>query len=240
MPGELRIPKPAGLERANGIADDAGRQPTGRSATRHRSLLVPLACEATRGLAMGHDGVRRSHAWCLRRWVPPCWGATLASDRATSTAPEPAVVHSARMAVRLHAVTPTQQKAGLDRALDLWSESPHTTPLDIVVDAARWQADPMVEEFEILVSDIDAVAAAERARLARAGLTEPALGEWFSEYRPYDEVFRRTQSARRHVSQRGRHRGRRAVDRRTVSKGYPSGDRRGRAHGGAQRRTARA
>lgn len=93
-----------------------------------------------------------------------------------------------RTAIRLHDPTDEQRREALAVALDVWSESPDATPLDLVVDAEAWRQRPVTEDFDVLVADIDAVATAERARLSEAKIAKPTPDEWFTEYRPYVAV----------------------------------------------------
>jgi murein tripeptide amidase MpaA len=94
-------------------------------------------------------------------------------------APEPE--RERRVAVRFV----PQTAADLERAIDVWSDDAAIgRPVDAVVSAAELGALP--GPVEILVDDIDAVAAAERVRLAAR--TADA-GDWFAEYRDVDEVY---------------------------------------------------
>ncbi len=103
-------------------------------------------------------------------------------------APDPSV----RMAIRLLHPTAAQREQALAVALDLWSDSPDATPLDIVVESSAWRRSPATEAWDVLVADIDAVAEAERTRLAQverdARIAKPTPDEWFTEYRPYVAV----------------------------------------------------
>lgn len=71
--------------------------------------------------------------------------------------------------------------------LDLWSDSDTGATFDVVMDLEG--LDALRERgiaFEVLVPDIDVVAAAERARIEGAEIARP--GNWFAEYRDYDTV----------------------------------------------------
>ena len=107
--------------------------------------------------------------------------ALLASDPTEAESPGP------RAAVRVQIHSEAQRAAVRAAMLDLWSDSDAGTALDVVmgpegIDALReWGI-----AFEVLVPDIDAVAAAEKARIESAEIARP--GNWFAEFRDYETV----------------------------------------------------
>ncbi|MCX5747450.1 MAG: M14 family zinc carboxypeptidase [Proteobacteria bacterium] len=109
-----------------------------------------------------------------------CTTAVLAIAHLAAPAPT-----QIRVAIRVDC-TRADTCALVDRlALDVWSEDRGAgLPLDVVVDAADLgQFAPGM--YEVLVPDIDAVAAAERARLARPAA---ATAEWSAEYHDYTAI----------------------------------------------------
>ncbi|MGH1347027.1 MAG: M14 family metallopeptidase [Nannocystales bacterium] len=92
-----------------------------------------------------------------------------------------------RAAVRVEIETEAQRRAVRASMVDLWSDSDTGTSVDVVmgpegIDALRERG----IAFEVLVPDIDAVAAAEMARIEAAEIARP--GNWFAEYRDYETV----------------------------------------------------
>lgn len=76
------------------------------------------------------------------------------------------------------------------RALDVWSDHEDATTIDVVLDPAsvEWLRQEHLA-FEVLVPDIEAVAATERTRLQAASIAKPpAPGEWFTEYRDLEAI----------------------------------------------------
>src|SRR5688572_8530395 len=93
-----------------------------------------------------------------------------------------------RSAVRTQPLDAAQRDAVLAAALDVWSEhAAEGEPLDVVLDGRGREAltDAGVG-FEVLVHDIDAVAAAEQERLADPTAQRP--GDWFAEYKDYAAI----------------------------------------------------
>lgn len=101
-------------------------------------------------------------------------------------APSPSVSNT-RAAVEVASLDDAQRALVLDVALDVWSESTLADPLVVVLDdegrAALHRADI---GMQTVVPDIDAAAAAERARLQSAQAQRP--GDFFSEYRRFEAV----------------------------------------------------
>ncbi|MBV1858709.1 MAG: hypothetical protein KUG77_09885 [Nannocystaceae bacterium] len=96
-------------------------------------------------------------------------------------------VPEVRAAVRVEIQTQAQRTAVRSAMLDLWSDSDTGTSIDVVmgpegIDVLRERG----IAFEVLVPDIDAVAATERARIKSAEVARP--GNWFAEYRDYETV----------------------------------------------------
>ncbi|MCA9649441.1 MAG: hypothetical protein H6712_03985 [Myxococcales bacterium] len=104
-------------------------------------------------------------------------------------APEEPAAEGPRSAVRIRPSSSDERERILARALDLWSERPDLAALDVVLDAEglAWLREQGVG-FELLVADVDAVAWAERMRLAQAELARPTPEQWFSEYRDLETI----------------------------------------------------
>jgi len=108
-----------------------------------------------------------------------------------SVAVEPGTEASVHSAVRAYPRSPEEHAAVLERSLDVWSEHPGLdASLDVVVDRAglHWLATEGLP-FEIIVGDVAAAAADERARLAEVAIAKPPTPEeWFSEYRDLSTI----------------------------------------------------
>lgn len=105
----------------------------------------------------------------------------LSSDPVQRSAP------GARAAVRVQVETEAQRGAVRALMVDLWSDADTGATFDVVVGPDG--LDVLRERgiaFEVLVPDVDAVAAAERARIEAAEVARP--GNWFAEYRDYETV----------------------------------------------------
>lgn len=92
-----------------------------------------------------------------------------------------------RSAIRLLGPSDTLRGLVLNRALDVWSDDPGATPLDVVVDgsARRWLT-MLGEPFEVLSDDIDADAAAEYQRLHDPTAARPS--DWYADYKDFAAV----------------------------------------------------
>jgi carboxypeptidase T len=125
-------------------------------------------------------------------------GLALAGLLLTGSGPRRHITHvqcgvgsegSTRMAIRVYPRSQTQYDEALAAALDVWSEYPSDAQIDIVVDASAWSEQAAEFDFEVLVANIDAVAAEEHQRLAAPRAARPAPGEWFSDYRDFGSVL---------------------------------------------------
>lgn len=92
-----------------------------------------------------------------------------------------------RAAVRVQVETEAQRETVRAVMLQLWSDGDGGAAFDVVlgpegIDALRDRG----IAFEVLVPDIDAVAAAEKARIEQAEVARP--GNWYAEYRDYETV----------------------------------------------------
>jgi hypothetical protein len=115
-----------------------------------------------------------------------------AHDPTVHPAPAPPAETSPVLtAVRVQPSSAEEHVAVLDRALDTWTDHPSPgAPLDVVLDAEglQWLRAAGLP-FEIIVPDVAAEAAAERARLDEVELAKPPTPEeWFSEYRDLDAI----------------------------------------------------
>ena len=104
------------------------------------------------------------------RWL---WAPVLLATVALTAREQPR-----RVAVRVHCTDCTRTLA---LALDVWSESSDSTPLDVVV--SSHDLDELDAPYDVIVDDIDAAADAERDRLA---IHKP--GDWFAEYHDYEAI----------------------------------------------------
>jgi murein tripeptide amidase MpaA len=97
--------------------------------------------------------------------------------------------HGPRSAVRTHPRDLDELERVQQLALDVWSEhldAEHPV-LDVVLDAdALAQLEGSGIAWELLVEDIDAVAAAEHTRLAQPEAQRP--GDWFAEYHDFGGI----------------------------------------------------
>src|SRR5688500_7685650 len=92
-----------------------------------------------------------------------------------------------RVAVRGDCTKPSAWERAAAIAPDVWSE--HRAPgmpLDVVVSSRDL---PRLVHYQVLVSDIDAVARAERVRLASPQAAQPA--DWFGDYKDYRAISER-------------------------------------------------
>lgn len=122
------------------------------------------------------------------------WGAALllavtATAALAVYAPgRPSPARPTRVAIRVLCANAAACSLVERLSIDVWSEEqgPHL-PLDVVVtrdSLATLTASGIA--WQVLVPDIDAVARAERARLARPTAARPA--DWFAEYRDYTAI----------------------------------------------------
>jgi predicted deacylase len=97
---------------------------------------------------------------------------------------------AALAAVRVSEASPTLRAELLARAADVWSEHEGEASLDVVLapeDLAWLRAQDVA--LEVLVPDVQALAAAERERLeSPAAAKPPTPGEWFTEYRDLSTI----------------------------------------------------
>ena len=92
-----------------------------------------------------------------------------------------------RAAVEVASIDAEQRRLVLELADDVWSESPLADPLVVVlIPSARAQLDAAGIVTRTLVPDIDAAAAAERARLQSASSQRPR--DFFSEYQRFEAI----------------------------------------------------
>lgn len=92
-----------------------------------------------------------------------------------------------RAAIELHALSDETRALALGIADDVWSESTEAPTLTIVVDTrGRAALDQHGLRYRVVVPDIDAVARAERDRIAAASVNKPK--DWFAEYKRYEQV----------------------------------------------------
>lgn len=126
------------------------------------------------------------------------WGlAVLAGLLVHATRPAPAPIDEPTAdvapvlaAVRVTPRSPAERTALLDRAADVWSEHVTDPTLDVVLDpdGLRWLRAQGLP-WQVLVPDVQAVAAAERARLAQLDAAKPPTpDQWFSEYRDLSTI----------------------------------------------------
>lgn len=100
---------------------------------------------------------------------------------------EPPAVSAVRAAVRIEPRSEAERQQVLALAVDLWSDSDRGPRLDVVLEPSGLDALTAAGiAYEVLSPDIDADAAAERARLEQAEAARP--GNWFAEYRDYETV----------------------------------------------------
>ncbi len=92
-----------------------------------------------------------------------------------------------RAAVRVHVRSEAARATVRAVLLDLWSDADTGASLDVVVgpEGAQTLREHGIA-FEILVPDIDAVAAEEKVRIEAAQVARPS--NWFAEYRDYETV----------------------------------------------------
>ncbi|MEM6291535.1 MAG: M14 metallopeptidase family protein [Myxococcota bacterium] len=112
-------------------------------------------------------------------------GLTAAGLMTQVAAPEADAV--VRTAVRVQVDSEAEREVVRAVMLDLWTDSDAAPRFDVVVDAndiERLREEGI--EVEVLVPDVDALAAEERERLASAEAARP--GNWFAEYRDYETV----------------------------------------------------
>ncbi|MEM6997264.1 MAG: M14 metallopeptidase family protein [Myxococcota bacterium] len=113
----------------------------------------------------------------------------LLSRAATISPPAPTIDRDpgVRTAVVVTPRTELQRRRALAAADDLWSESPLAPALTLVVDARGMDALHLAGLHpQTVVPDIDAVAAAERARIDAASVKKP--GDFFAEYKRFATV----------------------------------------------------
>ena len=93
-----------------------------------------------------------------------------------------------RIAIRIDCADPAACTLAESLALDVWSEEQGAgLPLDVVVtDDALAQLAAAHVAWQVIVPDIDAVAAAEAERLRTP--TALAMADWFGEYRDYTAI----------------------------------------------------
>ena len=93
-----------------------------------------------------------------------------------------------RVAIRVDCTAAAGCALADQLALDVWSEERGPgLPLDVVVESdALARLDDAGVAYDVLVPDIDAVAAEERARLRSARATDG--GDWFAEYKDYGAI----------------------------------------------------
>jgi murein tripeptide amidase MpaA len=108
----------------------------------------------------------------------------LATDELRAVSP---VRYDGHAAVRVRPADDAQRELVRQYTVDLWSDSDEGPVIDVVVspvglEALREHDVPL----EVLVSDIQAVADAERARLEQVETAKP--GDWFAEYKNYAAV----------------------------------------------------
>ncbi len=140
---------------------------------------------------------RRPGRWAAALGVVVLVGLAAQAGRDGPVAPDPmpaaegAATHGHapvgdRVAVRVHPRSAEERAAVRAAALDVWTEHDDPgAPLDVVVDAAglRGLAEAAIP-LAVLDADLDATAAAERARLEEASIARPpAPDQWFREYR---------------------------------------------------------
>jgi len=122
--------------------------------------------------------------------------ALLAASALVATAPDVldgvdvvrgGVQWARRAAVEVTPADDAERETALAASVDLWSDSPDARTVTIVVDGAgRAALDAAGIGFTEIVPDIDAVAAAERARLAQPTAQKPR--GWFAEYKRFESV----------------------------------------------------
>jgi len=119
--------------------------------------------------------------------------AVAVADRDAPPKPAPTVASapssSTLSAVRVRPESQSQRLELLAMAVDLWSERPGDAELDLVLDhdGLRWLEAHAIP-FETLVPDVEAIARAERERLAYAEVARPSPEQWFQEYRDLDTI----------------------------------------------------
>jgi carboxypeptidase T len=95
-----------------------------------------------------------------------------------------------RVAIRVACNDPRACEVAHALAVDVWSEAEGPgLPLDVVVtEPALAELTAANVAWEVLVPDIDAVAAAERARLQRASVATARPADWFAEYHDFNAI----------------------------------------------------
>jgi len=144
----------------------------------------------------------RLGGWVAALGVTVLVGLAISTPRDSSPPPatEPGTVPEATAeaeldpvltAVRVEPRSADEHAAVLEHAIETWTEHPQRgAPLDVVLDPAglawlRAQDLP----FAIVVPDLAAAAAVERARLDEASIAKPPTpDEWFTEYRDLETV----------------------------------------------------
>lgn len=119
--------------------------------------------------------------------VAASFGTCLWLSNPWSQDPGPPTDYTAHSAVRVFPENPRQRDYAMGLSVDVWSEQLEAERIDLVVGPEGLlglQAASI--EFEVLVDDIEAVAEAERTRLAGARAARPS--NWFSEYRNFHTV----------------------------------------------------
>jgi len=130
-----------------------------------------------------HDGL--SEATSSPPWLLP--GAlTLVPGTPVAIAPTPTA--KTRVAIRVDCAAAVGCALAERLSVDVWSEDRGPgLPLDVVVEStALSQLDAAHVAYEVLVPDIDKVAAEEKARLSGAQVNDG--GDWFAEYKNYDAI----------------------------------------------------
>lgn len=123
-------------------------------------------------------------------------GALVVTGRPDPTPPpsvESAPSAPVLAAVRVQPRSEHERQALIARAADVWSEHVSEPALDVVLDPAglSW-LEAQGLSWQVLVDDVDAVAAVERERIHQVELREaqrpPTPEQWFSEYRDLDTI----------------------------------------------------
>jgi carboxypeptidase T len=138
-----------------------------------------------------HDGLSAATSSPPWLWL----GAlSLVLGTAVAIAPAPIATMSrgsaaaTRVAIRVDCGAAAGCALAEQLSLDVWSEDRGPgLPLDVVVEStALAQLDAAHVAYEVLVPDIDKVAAEERARLQRVRANDG--GDWFAEYKDYGAI----------------------------------------------------
>jgi carboxypeptidase T len=164
-----------------GLGEGSGR--SGAHAVHHAAKLEIVHHPALRSLAL----LRAARDHTRAALLALAGIATFAV--VTGSPPREPAGDSHRSAVRVHAKDAVELAAVRAIAIDEWSEhvDPEDPVIDVVLDGVTLtELDDAGIEWELLVDDIDELAATERARLEAPEAQRPA--DWFAEYHEFGAI----------------------------------------------------